>query len=172
MDALESCTRLDNLIFKGLPEQSFAERGTPAATDTDSAAIADSHLAVEQTVIAFCRDSLHIDVDKRDISTAHRLKAGPKDSIRPVIVRFTNRRIRDAVFRAKKQLKTLPKPVYISEHLTKLSADIFYESRKLVRNKKLHSTWSQNGQIYIKVTSDPASRPKLIKSRAELSIYG
>ena len=52
----------------------------------------------------------------RDISIAHRLKASANDKCRPIIVRFTNRRARESVLRAKKSLKTanLPYPVYIT----------------------------------------------------------
>ena len=110
--------------------------------------------------------------NNKNKSTAHRMKAGPKDAIRPIIVRFSSRRIRDTVYRAKKQLKQQSRSIYISEHLTKPSADLFFESRKLVRAKKIFSTWSQNGLIYIKVSSDVASKPKLIKCRTDLSTYG
>jgi len=46
-------------------------------------------------VIAFCNDALNVDVLPADISIAHRLKADKKDATRPVIVRFTNRRVRN-----------------------------------------------------------------------------
>jgi hypothetical protein len=172
VDALEAYSRLDNLIIKGLPDRSYAERGTHAAADADSAALADSQMSVEATVITFCKETLNVDVTTQDISTAHRLKAGPRDLVRPVIVRFTNRRTRDAVFRAKKVLKSHSKQIYISEHLTKTSSELFFEARKLAREKKIHSTWTQNGQVHVKASSDPAVKPILIKCRADLPRNG
>jgi len=40
---LESFTRSDNLIIRGLPKQTSAERSTVSATMTDSLAVSDSH---------------------------------------------------------------------------------------------------------------------------------
>jgi hypothetical protein len=172
--AMETYSRLDNLIIKGLPEPSYAEKGTRGSADADeSLHTADSHSAVESTVLAFCQDTLHIDISPSDISTAHRLRAGGKDKVRPVIVRFTNRRIRDAIYRAKKVLKNSSgaRAIYISEHLTKHAAELFYECRKLLRNKKVHSTWTQHGQVYIKVSTDPSAKPILVKCLSDLNPY-
>ena len=48
LDAMETYSRLDNLIIKGLPETSYAERGTRGSADADeSLHTADSHSAVE-----------------------------------------------------------------------------------------------------------------------------
>ena len=170
IEALETYSRLDNPIVKGLPEQSYAERGSPAANHADDTQSATSHLAVESTVLSFIRDRLHVECSPSDISTAHRIKAGPKDTIRPIIVRFTNRRVRDNVYRAKKQLKATKStaPVFISEHLTKSAADLFYEARKLLRAKKIHSAWSQNGQVRVKFDNGPTTKPSIIKCRDDL----
>ena len=166
---METYSRLDNLIIKGLPEQSYAERGTQESADADQSLQMESHSAVESTVISFCRDTLHVDISQGDISTAHRLKKGKKDVFRPVIVKFTNRRSRDTVYRAKKQLKGRPNPIFISEHLTKFSSDLFYESRKLFREKKVKSSWTQNCQIFVNLSTDPNAKPVPIKCLADLN---
>jgi hypothetical protein len=129
----------------------------------------ESHVAVTSTVVAFFNDVLHVDVAPSDISTAHRMKAGPKDATRPVIIRFSSRRVRDAVFRAKKCLKNQTKPIYISEHLTKANSDLFFGSRKLLKKKKIYSTWTQNGLVYVKSSADASSRPVLVKCHADLN---
>ena len=54
---------------------------------------------------------------------AHRLKLGKNDKFRPVIVRFSNRRVRDEILRSKKKLM-LPRDstddkIFISEHLVR-----------------------------------------------------
>jgi hypothetical protein len=169
LESMEAYSRLDNLIIKGLPETSYAEHATHGSASADESLHVESHSAVESTVISFCRDSLHIDISPSDISTAHRIRAGGKDKVRPVIIRFTNRRIRDAVYRAKKLLKTATKPIFISEHLTKMSSELFYESRKLLREKKIHSTWTHNGQVFVKVSANSTAKPLLIKCQADIN---
>ena len=53
VNALETYSRIDNLIFKGLPDKSYAEKGVSAAADADASLLADSHASVETTVITF-----------------------------------------------------------------------------------------------------------------------
>ena len=173
VEDLDVYSRSDNLIIKGLPEQSYAERATDSSDASRPAPpTAASHLAVETTVLAFCRDALKLDVSPQDISTAHRLKAGPRDATRPIIVRFTSRRVRENVFRAKKLLKDAPLPnkVYISEQLTKTASTLFYEARKKQREKMLTSAWTHNGQVFIKFGSDAGEKATLVKSMRDLNI--
>ena len=166
---LDAYSRSDNLIIKGLPEGTFAERAAGSgATDSTSRA-EESHKVVETTVINFCRDKLKIDLLPRDISTAHRLRAGPKDSTRPIIVRFANRSVRDDVYRAKSLLKNQPSRVFISEHLTKSSAELYYHARALLKEKKIVSTWTQHGQVMIRFTSDATKKPVTVRSRQDLT---
>lgn len=128
------------------------------------------HQSVESTFIDFCNDSLGLRVTPQDISIIHRISASSKDTVRPIIVRFTNRRTRDAVYRARKLLKdhNHSSRVYISEHLTKVSAGLFYEARQLQRQNKLSSAWTQGGQVYVKFTSDLSVRPTLVKKKLDL----
>ena len=168
LEALESYSKLDNLIIKGLPEKSYAERGSLSAESSD--VIVESQASVMSTVLTFCKDTLHVPVMESDVSTAHRMKAGPKDKIRPIIVRFTSRRVRDAIFRARKALKDQPgSKVYVSEHLTRTASSLFYDARKLHRERKIHSTWTQNGTVFVKTTADPGCKPTAILSAAALS---
>ena len=94
LDDLEAYSRSDNLIIRGLPEISMAERAS-VSLEGQSASI--SHVetcsAVEKNFISFCRDSLNVNVSSQDISIAHRIKAGPKDTTRLIIVLFTSRRV-------------------------------------------------------------------------------
>ena len=162
IDDLESYSRSENLIIRGLPEQSAAERATGAAVIDDNTSLMDSNKSVESTVIAFCKDSLGITLSPSDISIAHRLKAGPKDKIRPVIVRFTSRKARNSVYAAKKQLRHQEGKIFISEHLTKNSSDLFFEARKLLREKKIYGTTRLN--------PDSSSRPSVIKCCSDLNL--
>lgn len=172
LENLETYSRVDNLIFKGLPEKSYAERASGnAGSEADPSATA-SQLSVETTIIEFCRDALKVDISPQDISTAHRMRAGPNDKTRPVIVRFTSRRARESVLRAKKSLKgaRLPTPVFISEQLTKAADALFYEARKRMREKKLSSAWTFNGLIYVKFSTDAGEKPTHVKALRDLDI--
>jgi len=101
IDDLEAYSRSENLIIRGLPEASVAERSS-ATLGSSSISHADTCKSVETNVNSFCRDSLNVTVAPQDISIAHRIKAGPKEATRPIIVCFTSRRVRNEVYQARK----------------------------------------------------------------------
>ena len=171
VDELERYSRCDNLIIRGLPESTAAERASdaPASTD-DGATLRNGHKSVETNVISFIRDTLRVDVTPADISTAHRLKAGPNDTSRPVIVRFTNRRVRNEVYSARKMLRGSTSRVFVSEHLTKSDADLFYDARKLLKEKKIFAAWTQNGLVNVRFSPDQNTRPTVVHNRADLAL--
>ena len=177
LEDLEIYSRAHDIIVRGLPETSHAERATKSATDSSHSSL-ESHQSVESSILSLCNDSLLVPTMQRDILVAHRLKAGKNDKYRPVIVRFASRKIRDEVFRAKKKL-SLPRVdgvnqvspserVYITEHLTRKNSDIFFEARKLVKSKQIASAWSYNGLTNVKLTSEAQERPIVIRSVADL----
>ena len=82
---LEQYQRRDNLRIFGIPEK--------ANEDTDGVAL------------KLFEDKLGIQLRRDDISRSHRI--GPKvaGKVRPIIIKFTNYRPRNAVFRSKRKLK-------------------------------------------------------------------
>ena len=177
LEEMEIYSRAHDLIIRGLPESTYAERASASAQDTDTL-MSESHSSVERSVLALCNEKLAISVGPRDISVAHRLKAGKNDKHRPIIVRFTSRRIRDEVLRAKKKLIISPSMssrdstqdmVFISEHLTRGVSSLFFEARKLVREKRLTAAWTHKGLVNIKFTNNVNEKPTIIQSQAELS---
>lgn len=168
LSTLENYVRRDQLIITGIPELTLADRATPSASADALSTAQESPRSVLETVVGLC-EKLGVDIDERDISNAHRLKAGPKDKHRPIIVSFVAKRVRNAVYAAKKSLKGISSGVFISEHLTKEAAALYYETRKLVRNKELFATWTQGGVIYIRRTSDATGRPQLVKDKGDLA---
>ena len=174
LEDVEIYSRAHDIIIRGLPEGSHAERAS--ADQNADALTADTHASVESSVIALCTDRLNVTVSYRDIAVAHRLKAGPHDSARPIIVRFTSRKVRDEVLRAKKKL-FVPRGsndggtkggVFISEHLTRGVSTLFYEARKLAREKKIFSAWTNKGLVNIKFSADASEKPTIIRSLADL----
>lgn len=168
IEGMEAYSRTDQLVIRGLPEVTYAERAS--ASTTPGIGIQESVDAVEKAFIAFCGDKLNVTVDQRDISIIHRLKAGSRDSVRPVIVRFTNKKIRNIVYNAKKLLRGSGSNIYVSEHLTKLNSNLFFEARKLLKERKIYGCWTTGGIVHVKFSPDPGSRPTPIYSMTDLRL--
>lgn len=152
-----------NIIINGLPERTYAERATDSGVAENAA---NTHSSVEESVLDLLNNKLKMKIRSEDIAVAYRLKKARNDQIRPVFVKFVSRKYRDNVVAAKKQL--INDSIFISEHLTKEVADLFFMARGLKRDKKLHSAWTKGGQLYIKLNGDPNTAPKLIKSQDDL----
>ena len=172
LEDMEVYSRAHDLIVRGLPEASYAERAT-ASVDGTSMLPSDSHSSVSSSILRLCCDKLDVKISPEEISVAHRLKQGKNDKFRPVIVRFTNRRVRDEILRAKKKLM-IPRGssedrIFISEHLTRTNASIFFEARKLVFDKKLAAAWSHKGLINVRFTSDTLEKPTIIRKPADFN---
>ena len=99
VNELESYNRRENLIITGLPSVNAAE--TVSAEEPDRG----EHMEVtEKAVLELCHKQLGVPLTSADI--AHRLRKKPNASGPPaVIVRFTNRKAREAVYAARYQLK-------------------------------------------------------------------
>jgi len=166
LEALEAYQRSDNVVIRGLSESTYAELGSPSTgSDLSGVSHNETSVAVEETFLRFCKERLHIDLKSGDISTAHRLPKGSKDKVRPLVVRFTNRRSRDMVLRAKKTLRAEPGDrIFMSEQLTKAASNIFFEACKLVRERKLHAAWTINGRVHVKKTPNQSERPVIVYS--------
>jgi hypothetical protein len=173
---LENYSRLDNLIITGLPIRNYADAGTA----TNAGAGVESNGSTEEAVLELVNYRLGLQLSKADISTTHRLKKKPSSSSpAPVIVRFANRRAREAVYAARRKLKVstplsmpqtepLPEPVYINEDLTKVAAEVFRQARKMAKEHLITSTWTSGGTVYIRKTSDPFCKPQRVVTAAEL----
>ena len=67
---------------------------------------------------------------------AHRLPKNRTDSHPAhLVVRFTNLRIRNAVYAERKSLTSHKPAIYINEHWTKDRVALFYQARYLMKNK-------------------------------------
>lgn len=177
LEDLEIYSRSHDIIVRGLPESSSAERATASATDSSNLS-SNSYQSVENSILALCNNTLSVPTTPKDILVAHRLKAGKNDKFRPVIVRFASRKIRDDIYRAKKKLFQ-PRDneqrqdgqhvrVYITEHLTRKNSDVYFEARNLVKAKRLAFAWTYNGLTNVKLSSDVQEKPTVIRSAEDL----
>lgn len=178
LDMLETYTRVDNLIIKGMREM-YAEAAETNASYNSMANNSRQHNQQQQQlpdensdstmslVVDFCSNILGIDIQLSDISIAHRMPKGKQDKFRPVLVRFSNRHTRDSVYRARRKLSgSNNNGIYINEHLTKQNDELFLGCRQLKKQRKIYSTWTWHGISYVKCSE--TSRAKKILTKADL----
>jgi hypothetical protein len=183
LDDLEGQARVDTLIVRGVPEVSYSSAASAAVNDGTSSsttttvshvaaadAAALTTLATENAFIKFVDERLNIKMDRGDISAAYRIKAGTRDKFRPLIVKFNNMRIRDQIYRSKKQLKRekdSPLPdAFISEMLSPAATGAFYEARMLLKQQKITSVWTQNCRVFVKYGQN--DKPVIVRNVNEL----
>jgi len=82
-----------------------------------------------------------------------------------------SRRVRNEVYQARKSLKGTFSRIFLSEHLTKNAADLSFKARRLLREKKIYGTWTQNGLVYAKFSSIPTSRTKSMQHKSDLNFW-
>ena len=167
VDELETYTRRDNLIISGLPVESYAE----ATSSTDQDGRGESSDGTEKSILKLFNDQLKVNVTPSDVSVAHRLRkrggsSAANNGPPAVIVRFTNRKTRDRVYNARRELRNMSSRIFINEDLNQATNKIFFHARHLVKSRTIHSAWTYTGNVFIKETS--ASRPKRVTSTDEL----
>lgn len=148
---LESYSRIDNLIISGLEESYASAAGSQTSTVNENAGTGSENSAESEAVFTrFCREKLNVDIKEADISICHRLKKGPKDRFRPMIVRFASRKVRQEVLAARKNLRNASSRIFINEHLTAYSSKLFQSTRQLWKTNKIAGTWTWNCKIFAK----------------------
>lgn len=168
IDDLEAYNRRDNLIIAGLPVVSYAEAASSTTGESAAGQPTENMKTTEASVLALCQQ-LQVPITPSDISIAHRLQKRNDDEPPAVIVRFTSRKARDSVYAARFQLKNRKdNTIFINEDLTKTTAKLFAQARKLVKNKVIFSTWTKIGTVYIKREDTPTCRPTRILSVEDL----
>ena len=184
LNAVESYSRVDNLLFCGLPESYASVSKAPLGPITRSSATlrsdsdqsgsnrdidhsgGDMMLSADQSlqsesqessllaVINYCQNNLNIEVTPNDISAVHRLPKGKYDRVRPVIVRFSNHRVRDQIFTARRRMRPSRTEsssiVYVNEHLSKTNEQLFSKCRMMYKNKQVARVWTWHGTVCVK----------------------
>ena len=108
---------------------------------------------VTQKVCNLFTDKLGIKTTAADLEACHRTgsleKARHSKKTRPVIVRFMNRSLRDALLKKRQVLKG--SGVSVGEDLTKYNADL---SKAAFKHEAVSSSYSINGKIFVKLKDD------------------
>lgn len=186
---LESYTRRENLVITGYNFNKPLDRhfivNRESATESNSLAAGDGVASrsfasavkgpdIDNTYMnfsEFCYKYLRLDINLDNISALHMLsdRGASANSNTVWIVKFTSRAVRDRVYKARVQLKDLHprEKIFINEHLIPSQAALYKQARLQVKNKKIFKAWTFNGAIYVKKTSEPSCRPKVIMSADE-----
>ncbi len=123
-----------------------------------------------ENIQKMARTKLEMSVEKSDIVESYRLgKINNRKKTRDLIVKFKKKSTRDQFYNNRKKLTPNDEQqnVYINDQLTEHRASIFYEARNMVKAKKLHSAWTQRGNILIR--NEDSDKPKQISSFKQLA---
>lgn len=159
VETAECRTNRCSLVFAGLGESNTSER------------YRDQQKIDGEMIVHLLNEKLGIMATENDISNSFRIPNGKMGTCRALVVNFTTRRLRDQIYRARKQLRNGSPLVFINELLTKQSAKLFALARQLVRRKLIFSTWTTEGTVMVKVNDEITIKPIRILDISALRIY-
>ncbi|KAK7172480.1 hypothetical protein R3I93_002554 [Phoxinus phoxinus] len=165
---MEQHYRMNVIVVSGLETRprSYAR----AVTTTGSGELIDPDMdSVKQQVTAFFH-SKGISICHTDIEACHPLPQKNKTDQPALLIRFTNRKNKNALLRQGKNLRGTD--VYVNEHLTKKNADIGFSSASLGSVPFWQSTWTTNCKVFIKLNGSPEdARVLSVRHIEELDKY-
>ncbi|KAI5754242.1 hypothetical protein M8J77_007044 [Diaphorina citri] len=120
---------------------------------------------------------------KTDIQAAHRIPTASSAAIKPIIVKFTNRNLRNSFLVKAKASKlkcnqlectkdllfSSNSKIFVNDHLTPANKKLFFETRKCVKEKKAKSAWTRDGKIFLR--RDEMSAPTRISDNQDLQTF-
>ena len=147
IDALEQESKLNNLRFACIPEEEDE--------------------ILKEKILNIVKVKLNLNViDEDDIDLCHRLGKSSDTKVRDVMATFTSREKRNLIYRCRRTMPREDPPIFVNEDLPIFRNKLFYDARCKKKYKKIHSVWTQEGNIVIKVTD--TSEPVVISSHAKL----
>ncbi len=147
VDQMEQARRETNIRVVGLPEQDNS----------------DTYIKISLVQLVGASEE-----SAKSIISTSRMGRMKDDKPRDLIVKFTDKESRDQFYSLRKRTPkdNENRKVYINEDLTECRAKLFYDARQLVKRGKLFGTWTQSGNILVKVTEN--SSPCAVASHREL----
>ena len=140
INKLEQYTRRENLEISGIPDSIIQNN-------------------LEVTVLKIL-ESIGVQTDSYHISACHRLAKNKNQQSANTIIRFTDRKLIYDIFSKKKNLKLSPmkeelgSDLFITENLSPEFKKIYETCKYLKRKNVIHSCWSYNGVIKIKIDNE------------------
>jgi archaellum component FlaC len=122
---------------------------------------------------------INIRYQRREISTAHRLRVSKERPNPSIIVSFVCRDYKHLwISAAREHRKSLicssldntwpANPIYVNDHLTPNNRAVLSRAKRLVRERKLFRVWTRDCRVYVRKTSDEHCRPMQVNSMEEL----
>lgn len=117
-------------------------------------------------------------IQHRDIDVVHRLPTRKEGEDKPILVRFTNRWMKEKILNAKRKARNLTlfnigmapqnkdKNIFINEHLTLNAQALFKRARHLKTKGHFKYAWSRGGKIFLKKTE--TSKAILINNEIQM----
>ncbi len=89
------------------------------------------------------------------------------NKVRDILVKFKCSALWNKIYNKRKLLHHDNNPIYINEDLTPQRSKLFFEARKLRKKEKIFGTWTQAGNIMVKVKD--SDQPCVVKTYHELT---
>lgn len=139
-------------------------------------------LPLMESVIELLKDDLGLQMTSKNFNYLYimknkgNLQPSPTNYPPPIVVGFSSEHTRNDLlakvrYIRKQKLKSDPisARIYYNERLSKPVQEIFYQSRLLVKEKKINSAWTYKGEVYIKKVN--SSSPSRILTINDLKEY-
>ncbi len=151
IDVIQQQLKSRNVVVVGLHEE-----------DDDS---------IKEQIVTLAKDVMGmLDIKITDIEEAYRLgRKKEKNQPRNLLIKFKTKKRRDDFYKRRKRTPNssdVSKNIYVNEDLTLHRARLYHDTRKLVKRGKLAFTWTQQGNVMIRVTED--SNPTAVYSTEDL----
>lgn len=124
--------------------------------------VADENI---EKIVCEIGQKVGVDINFRsDIQAAHRVPTSSQKSTQPIIVKFSNRQLRNEYIKKAKQAKLKcnqldctasllfsgNNKIFFNDHLTPENSKLFFEVRKMVKENKIESAWTRDGKIFVR----------------------
>jgi len=170
LEASEKTARLNNLVVHGLPESALVLDSEPNSKPY----YIQHNQAAARDAMDFITTRLLVPITNRDISIAYRIPTKTKGP-RPMLIGFVGRMVRDEVFAARRSLwqssdssGSKTSAIYVSEHLTQSNSLIYAKTRQMKKDKRINSTWTSGGNVFIKRSDSSDEKPIKVNSLQQL----
>ena len=121
-------------------------------------------------IMTFAKEKLHVNLQRSDIAVAFRI-ACKKDlgqrNDKLIILKLTTEGPKKAMYQARVKLPQLHPPVFLNEDLIPKREDLALKAWVAVKDNKIHSTWTMDGDIYIKTS--PVARSVRVLTHMQLT---
>lgn len=135
IDALEQDKRNQNLVIDGLVN------------------ITGNGYELKERTVEEVKKVLGVNIDVKDILYVAKIDKNASK----IKIAFKNRAPRDEIFSKRANLKGTK--IWLNEDLTSRRSKLAYTARQLVKEKRIHSTWIRDGDIFIRhLSTDKPSR--------------